>query len=186
MKIIKATPFLAMGTMALGLVGATFLAPVANANSTATQKVSVNVASELGLEKSVLDEVKSNDGKNAESQFKVKCNSANGFKLTLTDKDDDTSLRLDGDKSKAEIKTLADITSNPGWNVTGKDGNKHAIPATGTTAVVIEETAKTGDVTAKAHFNFNTDSTIQAGEYSDVVEYSLVANPAPVASSESH
>ena len=176
MKTIKATPFLAMGTMALGLVGATFLAPVANANSTATQKVSVNVASELGLEKSVLDEVKSNDGKNAESQFKVKCNSANGFKLTLTDQDDDASLRLDGDKSKAEIKTLADITSNPGWNVTGKDGNKYAVPVKGDAAVVIEETAKAGDVTTKAHFNFNTDSTIQAGEYSDVVEYTLTAN----------
>ena len=43
MKIVKAMPFLAMGTMALGLVGVTVLAPVANADDSASAQQTVQV-----------------------------------------------------------------------------------------------------------------------------------------------
>lgn len=188
MKIIKAMPFLAMGTMALGLVGVTVLAPVASA-ANLTQKVVVSVNEELGFEKTSLDEVQGKANGSVDTQFKVKSNVANGFKLTLADKDEDTSLRLDGNKTKAEIKTADDVTSTPGWNVTANNVTK-AIPAnpakvSSAVPLTVLETASTGDATANVKFNFKTDSTVQAGTYSDEVEYSLVANPAPVASSES-
>lgn len=179
MKIIKATPFLAMGTMALGLVGVTVLAPVASAVDQANslpQKVSVELKQELGINTTGAPaEVKSEGGKTVSSTFTVNCNLAKGFKLTLADADADTSLRLGGKADGAEIKTAADITNQVGWNVTAK-GAKYAIPAKGANGVVIEQTDKTGNATVKADFNFRTDNTVQAGEYSDMVEYSLAAN----------
>lgn len=180
MKVVKALPFLAMGTLTLGLVGATVLAPVASAadqtTSSLSQKVSVEVKQELGINTTgVPAEVKSTDGKTVSSTFTVNCNSAKGFKLTLADQDADTSLRLNNKADGAEIKTAADITNKVGWNVTAKGAN-YAIPAKGANGVVLEQTAKAGDATVKADFNFKTDNTVQSGEYSDMVEYSLVAN----------
>ncbi len=179
MKVVKALPFLAMGTLTLGLVGATVLAPVASAADQTTslsQKVSVEVKQELGINTTgVPAEVKSTDGKTVSSTFTVNCNSAKGFKLTLADADADTSLRLGAKADGAEIKTEADITNKVGWNVTAKGAN-YAIPAKGANGVVLEQTAKAGDATVKADFNFKTDNTVQSGEYSDMVEYSLVAN----------
>ena len=183
MKTIKAMPFFAMGTLALGLVGATVLAPVANAVDAAntantTVTVLVTVEQKLGVT-ATQTELKSDKGQDVTSNLNVTCNVANGFKLTLSDKDEDTSLRLDGDKTKAEIKT-ADTLGTVGWNVT-TNGVTKAIPAKAAdnaNALLMKETAKPGDETAEATFHFKTDSTVQAGTYSDEVEYTLVANPA--------
>ena len=179
MKTVKAMPFFAMGTLALGLVGVTVLAPVANAESTTfTQKVSVEVEQHLGVT-ATQTELKSDKGQDVTSNLNVTCNVANGFKLTLSDKDEDTSLRLDGKADGAEIKT-ADTLGTVGWNVT-TNGVTKAIPAKAldnANALLMKETAKSGNETAEAIFHFKTDSTVQAGTYSDEVEYTLVANPA--------
>ena len=192
MKTVKAMPFFAMGTLALGLVGATVLAPVANAESTTfTQKVSVEVEQHLGVT-ATQTELKSDKGQDVTSNLNVTCNVANGFKLTLMDKDSDNSLRLGGVASGAEIKAADDITTTPGWNVTA-NGVTKAVPAktdnngaNAANALLVKSTSKSGNENADVTFHFKTDSTIQAGTYSDEVEYSLVANPAPAASSESH
>ena len=180
MKTVKAMPFFAMGTLALGLVGATVLAPVASAVDAAAANVTVllTVEQKLGVT-ATQPELKSTKGQDVTSNLNVTCNVANGFKLTLSDKDEDTSLRLDGDKTKAEIKT-ADTLGAVGWNVT-TNGVTKAIPAKApdnANALLMKETAKSGDETAEATFHFKTDSTVQAGTYSDEVEYTLVANPA--------
>lgn len=188
MKIVKALPLFAMGTLALGLVGATVLAPVASAvdtpAATTTVKVSVDVKQELGVS-ATQAELKSDKGQDVTSSLKVTCNSGNGFKLTLADKDQDTSLRLGGKADGAEIKT-ADTLGTVGWNVT-TNGVTKAIPAKAAdnaNALLMKNTTKSGDETAEATFHFKTDNTVQAGEYSDEVEYTLVANPATAAAQQ--
>lgn len=195
MKTVKAMSFFAMGTLALGLVGVTVLAPVANAvdaaPATTAVKVLVDVKQELGVT-ATKSELKSDKGQDVTSNLNVTCNVANGFKLTLMDKDSDNSLRLGGVASGAEIKAADDITTTPGWNVTA-NGVTKAVPAktdnngaNAANALLVKSTSKSGNENADVTFHFKTDSTIQAGTYSDEVEYSLVANPAPAASSESH
>lgn len=183
MKTIKAMPFFAMGTLALGLVGATVLAPVASAvdaaPAAATVTVLLAVEQKLGVT-ATQSKLESTKGQDVTSNLNVTCNVANGFKLTLSDKDEDTSLRLDGKADGAGIKT-ADTLGTVGWNVT-TNGVTKAIPAKAAdnaNALLVKNTTKSGDETAEATFHFKTDSTVQAGTYSDEVEYTLVANPAP-------
>ena len=135
MKIVKAMPFLAMGTMALGLVGVTVLAPVANAETKAnsvTQTVKMVVAPEIGVDANTFGEGKVENGKaknDATGNTDDKHNTAQGDglgvtykgnvpgRITLTDEDDDTDLKNAADPTAAGIPTVADTaTAAKGWN----------------------------------------------------------------------
>lgn len=190
MKIVKAMPFLAMGTMTLGLVGVTVLAPVANAESTTfTQKVSVNVEQHLGLNLnnpqgggSGAGDVTNNGKGTSKTEFNIDCNTANGFTMTLTDNDDNTSLLLNGTDTAHAVPTVNDAANQttPGWSVKNKEGKFVAVPArNNSTPVTLEQTDKPGNVKHEGEFSFKTDSTVQAGTYSDVVLYTVTSNAAP-------
>lgn len=190
MKIVKAMPLFAMGTMALGLVGATVLAPVASAeSSTFTQKVSVEVEQHLGLNLnnpqgggSGAGEVTNNGNGTSKTEFDIDCNTANGFTMTLTDNDDTTSLLLNGTDTAHAVPTVNDAAnqSTPGWSVKNKEGKFVAVPPrNNSTPVTLEQTDKPGNLKHKGEFSFKTDSTVQAGTYSDVVLYTVTSNAAP-------
>lgn len=189
MKIVRALPLFAMGTLALGLVGATVLAPVVSAeSSTFTQKVSVDVTSHLGLTQgggSGAGEVTNNGKGTSKTEFDINCNTANGFTMTLTDNDDNTSLLLNGTDTAHAVPTVNDAAnqSAPGWSVKNKEGKFVTIPPrNNSTPVTLERTDKPGNLKHQGEFSFNTDSTVQAGTYSDVVLYTVTSNAAPAPS----
>lgn len=185
MKIVKAMPFLAMGTMALGLVGVTVLAPVANADDSASaqQTVQVTVGSHLSLKLTQgQGTVTGNlDGKeSAATKGEVEGNPANGFTVKLSDADNDTNLRLNGATGGTPIPAADDIseTSSLGWSVV-LNGSKKAMPAKNSNDKL--EVAKTSAPSASVtEFNvaytFKADNSIPSGTYSDIVEYTVASN----------
>lgn len=185
MKIVKAMPFLAMGTMALGLVGVTVLAPVANADDSASaqQTIQVTVGSHLSLKLTQgQGTVTGNlDGKeSAATKGEVEGNPANGFTVKLADADNDTNLRLNGATSGTPIPAADDIseTSSLGWSVV-LNGSKKAMPAKNSNDKL--EVAKTSAPLASVTkfdvaYTFKADNSIPSGTYSDIVEYTVASN----------
>lgn len=185
MKIVKAMPFLAMGTMALGLVGVTVLAPVANADDSASaqQTVQVTVGSHLSIKLTQgQGTVTGNlDGKeSAATKGEVEGNPANGFTVKLADADNDTNLRLNGAISGTPIPAADDIseTSSLGWSVV-LNGSKKAMPAKNSSDKL--EVAKTSAPSASVTpfnvaYTFKADNSIPSGTYSDLVEYTVASN----------
>lgn len=185
MKIVKAMPFLAMGTMALGLVGVTVLAPVANADDSASaqQTVQVTVGSHLSIKLTQgQGTVTGNlDGKeSAATKGEVEGNPANGFTVKLADADNDTNLRLNGATSGTPIPAADDIseTSSLGWSVV-LNGSKKAMPAKNSSDKL--EVAKTSAPSASVTpfnvaYTFKADNSIPSGTYSDLVEYTVASN----------
>ena len=184
MKIVKAMPFLAMGTMALGLVGVTVLAPVANAETKAnsvTQTVKMVVAPEIGVDAGTFGEGTVENGKaknDATGNTDDKHNTAQGNglevtykgnvpgRITLTDEDDDTDLKNAADPTAAGIPTVADTaTAAKGWNAlvkvtkAGQTTEKtFAMPKKSGTPIVLVEAEKEDLKTldrAKAETKFN-------------------------------
>lgn len=185
MKIVKAMPFLAMGTMALGLVGVTVLAPVANADDSASaqQTVQVTVGSHLSIKLTQgQGTVTGNlDGKeSAATKGEVEGNPANGFTVKLADADNDTNLHLNGATSGTPIPAADDIseTSSLGWSVV-LNGSKKAMPAKNSSDKL--EVAKTSAPSASVTpfnvaYTFKADNSIPSGTYSDLVEYTVASN----------
>ncbi len=191
MKIVKAMPFLAMGTMALGLVGVTVLAPVANAEEPkpagAQQTVQVAVGSNLSIKlKKGTETVKGTlDGKeSATTEGEVEGNPTKGFTVNLADADNDTNLRLDGGNSGAPIPAEDNINENSqvGWSVVfTKDNNKvrKAMPAKNSSeklSVVKTDAPSSTATQFNVAYAFKTDNSIPSGTYSDIVEYTVIAN----------
>lgn len=208
MKIVKAMPFLAMGTMALGLVGVTVLAPVANAETqanTVTQTVKLVVAKEVGVDINTFGQGEVENGKaknDATGNTDDKHDTAQGTglhvtykgnvpgRITLTDADEDTDLKngVDG------IPTVADTNAaSKGWNalvkVTKGDKtteNTFAMPKKGGTPIVLVEAKKEDLKTldrakAETKFNFKKDATVAPGTYTDEVVYTVAADDATAA-----
>lgn len=195
MKIVKAMPFLAMGTMALGLVGATVLAPVANAEepkgSNTQQTVQVEVGSNLSLKLGDgSDTVKGNlTGKSsAQTTGTVTGNPTHGFNVTLADADEDTALKLKSDpgaNSGIPAENGVNESTGLGWSVLYKDaanGNTQknkAMPASNSSdkLVVAKTTAPSADATTfDVSYAFKANNSIQSGTYEDTVEYTVAAN----------
>ena len=195
MKIVKAMPFLAMGTMALGLVGATVLAPVASAddqNTGADQTVQVEVGSNLSLNLTKgANLVKGTlDGKeSAQTEGTVASNAAKGFTVTLKDKSTDATLRLKDStdpnaSSKAGIPAKANVDENTdlGWSTVLHDEtgsvSKVAMPGSGDAALHVYGTKAPKAEATKFNvgYTFKADNSIQNGTYSTDVTYTVTAN----------
>ena len=185
MKIVKAMPFLAMGTMALGLVGVTVLAPVANAETqptSVTQTVKMVVEKEIGVNlddtfgKGKVSNGKANDDATGNTDDKHNTAQGNGLtvtyqgnvpgRITLADADEDTDLKNNADTTAAGIPTVADTNAaSKGWNaivkVTKGDKtteNTFAMPKKSGTPIVLVEAKKEDLKTldrAKAETKFN-------------------------------
>ena len=185
MKIVKALPFLAMGTMALGLVGVTVLAPVANAetqSNTVLQTVKLVVDKEIGIDADTFGQgtVEGSKAKNdATGNTDDKHDTAQGTglavtykgnvpgRITLTDNDEDTDLKNAADSTAAGIPTVADTTTaSKGWNAVVKvtkagqqDTTKtFAMPKKSDAPIVLVEAKKEDLKTvdrAKAETKFN-------------------------------
>ena len=191
MKIVKAMPFLAMGTMALGLVGATVLAPVASAdvqNNGTNQIVQVEVGSNLSLELTKgAGKVKGTlDGKeSAQTEGTVNSNAAKGFTVTLKDEGTDATLRLTTDSTKIGIKAKAGVneqTTEPGWSTVLHDETGVqkvvAMPGSGDAALHVYGTKAPSAEATKFNvgYTFKADNSIQNGTYSTTVVYTVAAN----------
>lgn len=193
MKIVKAMPFLAMGTMALGLVGATVLAPVANAAepkpASTQQTVQVEVGSSLTLNLTKGAGTVKGDltGKaSAQTTGEVTGNPANGFNVTLADADEDTTLKLAGANSGIPAQDDVNESTGLGWSVIYKDaanGNAQknkAMPAKkqGVTPLTVAKTdgPKADATTFDVSYAFKANNSIQSGTYEDIVEYTAAPN----------
>ncbi len=206
MKIVKAMPFLAMGTMALGLVGVTVLAPVANAETqanTVTQTVKLVVAKEVGVDINTFGQGEVENGKaknDATGNTDDKHDTAQGNglhvtykgnvpgRITLTDADEDTDLKT-ADPAADGIPTVADTNAaSKGWNAlvkvtkAGQTTEKaFAMPKKSDTPIVLVEAKKEDLKTldrakAETKFNFKKDATVAPGTYTDEVVYTVAAD----------
>lgn len=187
MKIVKALPFLAMGTMALGLVGVTVLAPVANAEETtsAQQTLQVKVGSHLSLKLTKGSGTVGGtlDGQpSAQTEGEVEGNPAQGFTVNLADADDDTALKLHGNAgANSGIPAADDVNENTGkgWSVI-LNGAKKAMPAKkqGVTPLAVIKTSTPSNEVTKFNvaYAFKADNSIQSGTYEDTVEYTVSSN----------
>lgn len=191
MKIVKAMPFLAMGTMALGLVGATVLAPVASADDQKTgadQTVQVEVGSNLSLSLTKGDgKVKGtlNGKESAQTEGTVTSNAAKGFTVTLKDKADDATMRLTTDSKKAGIPAkdgVNESTTEPGWSTVLHDetGVQKVVAMPGVNGTALHVYKTDGPKAEATKFNvgytFKADNSIQNGTYSTEVTYTVAAN----------
>lgn len=191
MKINKATSFLVMGTLTLGLVGVAVLTPVANADDQKTgtdQTLQVDVAPVLSLELTTGKGTvtgKTDGSKSAQTTGVVKSNAANGFTVTLQDRDDDNALRLDGNKTNPGIPAKAGVneqTTEPGWSVVLGNEAKQ-MPTTKESALNVASTTQPqkADYTFNVSYAIKVNNSVQSGTYSDTVVYTVAANLAPVA-----
>lgn len=198
MKINKATSFLVMGTLALGLVGVAVLAPVANAEESKShgtdQTLQVDVAPVLSLELTAGKGTvtgKTDGSKSAQTTGVVKSNAANGFTVTLQDKDDDNALRLDGGaKTNPGIPAKAGVneqTTEPGWSVVLGNEAKQ-MPTTKESALNVASTTQPqkDDYTFNVSYAIKVNNSVQSGTYSDTVVYTVAANLAPAAPAHSN
>ena len=198
MKINKATSFLAMGTLTLGLVGVAVLAPVANAEESKShgtdQTLQVDVAPVLSLELTAGKGTvtgKTDGSKSAQTTGVVKSNAANGFTVTLQDKDDDNALRLDGGaKTNPGIPAKAGVneqTTEPGWSVVLGNEAKQ-MPTTKESALNVASTTQPqkDDYTFNVSYAIKVNNSVQSGTYSDTVMYTVAANLAPAAPAHSN
>ena len=190
MKIVKGLPYLAVGALTFGLVGATVLAPVVNAidPQTKDQTVEVTVDSQIGIGltdgsgSGVKDKVTENvgapeakTGDNMKTTVKITSNNPTGWSLTLADKDNDTNLKkADG---SASIPTAASqpTAGTASWAAkVGQDWK--AIPKASETPITIDSMSTTGGKDASVSFGVATAADTAAGTYSDVVTYTLTVN----------
>lgn len=198
MKINKATSFLAMGTLTLGLVGVAVLAPVANAEESKShgtdQTLQVDVAPVLSLELTAGKGTvtgKTDGSKSAQTTGVVKSNAANGFTVTLQDKDDDNALRLGGGaKTNPGILAKAGVneqTTEPGWSVVLGNEAKQ-MPTSEQDALNVASTTQPqkADYTFNVSYAIKVNNSIQSGTYSDTVVYTVAANLAPAAPAHSN
>lgn len=198
MKINKATSFLAMGTLTLGLVGVAVLAPVANAEESKShgtdQTLQVDVTPVLSLELTAGKGTvtgKTDGSKSAQTTGVVKSNAANGFTVTLQDKDDDNALRLDGGaKTNPGIPAKAGVneqTTEPGWSVVLGNEAKQ-MPTTKESALNVASTTQPqkDDYTFNVSYAIKVNNSVQSGTYSDTVMYTVAANLAPAAPAHSN
>lgn len=196
MKINKATSFLVMGTLTLGLVGVAVLTPVANADDQKTgtdQTLQVDVAPVLSLELTTGKGTvtgKTDGSKSAQTTGVVKSNAANGFTVTLQDRDDDNALRLDGNKTNPGIPAKAGVneqTTEPGWSVVLGNEAK-LMPTTKESALNVASTTQPqkADYTFNVSYAIKVNNSIQSGTYSDTVVYTVAANLAPAAPAHSN
>lgn len=198
MKINKATSFLAMGTLTLGLVGVAVLAPVANAEESKShgtdQTLQVDVAPVLSLELTAGKGTvtgKTDGSKSAQTTGVVKSNAANGFTVTLQDKDDDNALRLGGGaKTNPGILAKAGVneqTTEPGWSVVLGNEAKQ-MPTSEQDALNVASTTQPqkDDYTFNVSYAIKVNNSVQSGTYSDIVVYTVAANLAPAAPAHSN
>lgn len=193
MKVVKGLPFLAMGVLTLGLVGATVLTPYASAiNQTVTVTVDggLSIGGDNGSVGKDLASVTARLGANA----KEDTNSVNvyaasndtGFNINIEDADDNTNLVKPADANahteEATIPTSANVAAGTaawGWRA-GDDDTKlgaaayNAVPAKGK-AVAIASSNGSGEKNVKLGYGVSTSPTTAKGNYTDTVVLTAVA-----------
>jgi hypothetical protein len=122
-------------------------------------------------------------------------NAAFGYTLSLADADDDTDLNRTGGGTGIPTKSVEPVSGDPGWAVavsttptatssTGSVGSWQAMPTASGNPINIGVTtgAQTNPVDYYRYaFATSISMTTQAGDYSDQVRFTLVANEDPEA-----
>lgn len=182
MKIVKAMPLFAMGTMALGLVGATVLAPVANAevqSQGAPQTVQVEVGSKLTLTLGEGTVKGTANGAEVKTSGTVESNAAKGFTVTVKDADDKNAMLLSGNEgANSGIPALPNAdTTDLGWSVV-LNNEKKAMPKSTENALEVTKTSapQAAATTFNVGYIFKVNNSIQSGTYVDTVTYTATAN----------
>ncbi len=179
MKIVKAFPLLAMGTMTLGLVGATVLAPVVNAEeakSTASQTVSVNIDPSLSFkfnQNPVTADAKGT--KTVETTGTITSNLLKGFTVTMsTDRDDDNAMHMENNDQQT-IPAVADATAaTKGWSAY-YNGAARVVPAKNHATQLLKTDAPKNE-TFNVQYAVKADNSVANGTYKATVVYTVAPN----------
>lgn len=193
MKIVKGLPFLAMGGVTLGLVGATVLAPVVKAANPFEQTITANVTE--GLSVDINDQATGSDATNIKvsmapqkvDESKTATVSAaynNGhFTLTMKGKDASADLVKTGETNKKFVADGNVRVDNSAWGIkftknastVGGDAHYQAVPGSAGTALTIADGNNTKSTT-KIQYGFSTAADMPMGDYTTTVVYTAAAN----------
>lgn len=202
MKIVKGLPFLAMGGLTLGLVGATVLAPVVSAVDPATFNQKVTATVNGGTTLNLIDPENAADNSAVtnlnlgslnpsgivESKvFKVQAASnEGGFKVTVANVDTSTSLREINDQGAqvdggASIPASADVQKGTSaWGIKFSEGDTlagdaayQAVPASDATGLTLFSADSNDLKTASVKVGVSTSDRQQARNYRDTITYTL-------------
>ena len=117
-------------------------------------------------------------------------NSANGFTISVADKDTNTSLESTESGSTATIAATGDavytgtvespVWAKAGWNLTGGALNHTAIASSTDTALVVMKTNAPKDAQITMTYNIATAENQEIGTYEDQIQYTIEANDSAV------
>ena len=121
-------------------------------------------------------------------------NAANGFTLSVADKDTNTSLENQETGSTATIAATGDavytgtvespVWAKAGWNLTGGALNHAAIASSADTALVVMKTNAPKDAQTVITYNIATAENQEIGTYEDQIQYTIAANGSAVQTEE--
>lgn len=193
MKIVKGLPFLAMGGVTLGLVGATVLAPVVKAANPFEQTVTANVSA--GLSVDINDNATGSDATNIKvsmapqkvDESKTATVSAaynNGhFTLTMKGKEASADLVKTGGATEKFVADGNIKLDRSAWGVkftknastVGGDAHYQAVPGKDGTPLTIAD-GSNAKVNTKIQYGFSTAADMPTGDYTTTVVYTAAAN----------
>lgn len=181
MKIVKAFPLLAMGTLALGLVGVSVLAPVVNAEeakSTASQTVSVNIDPTLSFSLSQQDVTTKSDGTlSSITTGTIGSNLLKGYTVTIEGNSDNTSMLLNGSSTESVIPSVDNATLatvSKGWSAYYNNAHHKVMPKGQGQQVV--KTEQPGGGTFTVQYAAKADNSVANGTYKTTVLYTVSPN----------
>lgn len=181
MKIVKAFPLLAMGVLSLGLVGATVLAPVVNAEeakSTASQTVSVDIKPTLSFSLSQNEVTAKPDGTlSSTTTGTIGSNLLKGYTVTIEDNDGNTDMLLNGNSTASVIPSVDNATLatvSKGWSAF-YGGAHHKVMPKGQ-GQQVAKTDQPGPGTFTVQYAAKADNSVANGTYKTTVLYTVSPN----------
>ena len=187
MKVVKGLPFLAMGGLTLGLVGATVLAPVVNAATPApaNQQIDVTVNEVLAISAkanlaTTIDPNSADTTKMADT-IKVTSNLDKGYNLTVRNADtsDNADGALKGTKNGNEIPLISKAGDEPtgakaAWGI--KTDMWHTVPFGSSDGLPVGNAKAPGDGSHNVVYGVSATSTTPNDTYSANVVYTATPN----------
>lgn len=179
MKIVKAFPLLAMGVLSLGLVGATVLAPVVNAEeakSTASQTVSVDIKPTLSFSLSQSDVTATPDGAlSSTTTGTIGSNLLKGYTVTIEDNSGNADMLLNGNSAASVIPAVDNATTiSKGWSAF-YGGAHHKVMPKGQ-GQQVTKTDQPGGGTFTVQYAAKADNSVANGTYKTTVLYTVSPN----------
>ena len=199
MKVVKGLPFLAMGGLTLGLVGATVLAPVVSAVDPATFNQKVTATVNAGLSVDINGAVAASDATNVTTALTPQAkdesksvtvgaaNNAGGFTLTmkgaaasadLVKANEAKTFKADGQIAAGGADSHWGVKFSKNAETIDSKAAYQGVPGNGGTALTLAESDNAAAEKTKIQYGFSTAADIPTGDYTTNVVFTAAEKPA--------